>query len=131
MSGWPIFANGIGLMQPVLGQIHLKPGENHPMYIVPIAWLYVALMMAVAEATSPIGTVLGAVITFLLYGVLPITLVVYVMGTPARKRAIKAQERAELEAARAAAPGETASNLAPDADGQTTTDAITSVRKET
>lgn len=100
------------------------------MYIVPIAWLYVALMMAVAEATSPIGTVLGAVITFLLYGVLPITLVVYVMGTPARKRAIKAQERAELEAARAAAPGETASNLAPDADSQTTTDVIASVRKE-
>jgi len=29
------------------------------MYIVPIAWLYVALMMAAAEATSSQGTLLG------------------------------------------------------------------------
>ncbi|MEY2862116.1 MAG: hypothetical protein RL392_2574, partial [Pseudomonadota bacterium] len=30
------------------------------MYIVPIAWLYVAVMMSVAEATNTNGTVLGA-----------------------------------------------------------------------
>ena len=96
------------------------------MYIVAIAWLYVALMMAVAEATSFNGTVLGAIITFLLYGALPITLVVYVMGTPARRRAIKAKEQAELAAARAA----DASGVAPDADGQTATDTIPAVRKE-
>ena len=30
------------------------------MYLVAIAWLYVALMMALAEATSTQGTVLGA-----------------------------------------------------------------------
>ena len=30
------------------------------MYLVAIAWLYVALMMAVAEADSPVGSVLGA-----------------------------------------------------------------------
>jgi hypothetical protein len=111
---------------------YLKTGENRRMYIVPIAWLYVALMMAVAEATSPIGTVLGAVITFLLYGVLPITLVVYVMGTPARRRAIKAQERAELAAARAAATsGGTPSAVAPDAHCEAATDAVTPVREET
>ena len=46
------------------------------MYIVPIAWLYVALMMAVAEATNSNGSVLGAVITFLLYGLTPVALVV-------------------------------------------------------
>ena len=39
------------------------------MHLVVIAWLYVALMMAVAEATNTTGTVLGAVFTFLLYGV--------------------------------------------------------------
>lgn len=110
------------------------------MYIVPIAWLYVALMMALAEATNTNGTVLGAVITFLLYGVLPITLVVYVMGTPARKRAIKAQELAELAAARvatavpadAAPPADTLSRsaLSPDAGSKTATDAVTPVRKE-
>ena len=66
------------------------------MYIVPIAWLYVALMMAVAEATNSTGSVLGAVVTFVLYGLVPVLLVVYLMGTPARKRAIKARELAEL-----------------------------------
>jgi mannose/fructose/N-acetylgalactosamine-specific phosphotransferase system component IID len=99
------------------------------MYIVAIAWLYVALMMAVAEATSFNGTVLGAIITFLLYRALPITLVVYVMGTPARRRAIKAKEQAELAALRACTTTASAS-LAPDTDGQTATDTIPAVRKE-
>lgn len=110
------------------------------MYIVPIAWLYVALLMALAEATASNGTVLGAVITFLLYGVLPMTLVVYVMGTPARKRAIKAQEKAELAAAQAAgalyadpaqaAAEAQASGSAPDAHGKPPADAVPPVRKE-
>ena len=56
------------------------------MYIVPIAWLYVALMMAVAEATSSQGTLLGAFFTFVFYGLMPIGLVLYFMGTPARRR---------------------------------------------
>lgn len=96
------------------------------MYIVPIAWLYVALMMAVAEATASNGTVLGAIITFVLYGLLPIGLVVYVMGTPARKRANKAREQAKLAAAQAAVSG-----VAPDADRLPTTDTVAAVRKET
>ena len=62
------------------------------MYIIPIAWLYVALMMAVAEATNSTGTVLGALITFVLYGLGPVLLVLYLMGSPARRRAIKARE---------------------------------------
>ena len=36
------------------------------MYLVPIAWIYVTLMMAVAEAGSSNGTVLGAIIMVLL-----------------------------------------------------------------
>lgn len=109
------------------------------MYIVPIAWLYVALMMALAEATASNGTVVGAVITFLFYGVLPISLVVYVMGTPARKRAIKAREETELAAAQAAGalyadPTATAaaevSGSAPDAHREPPTDAVPPVRKE-
>ena len=95
------------------------------MYIVPIAWLYVTLMMAAAEASSPNGTLLGALITLLLYGLLPIGIVVYIMGTPARKRAIRARETAELEAARAA------SGRAPDAGRHAATDAVAPVRKET
>lgn len=65
------------------------------MYIIPIAWLYVALMMAFAEATNSNGTVLGAIITFVLYGLLPIGLMLYFMGTPARKRALREREAAE------------------------------------
>ncbi len=64
------------------------------MYLVPVAWLYVTLMMAIAEATNSNGTVLGAIVTFLLYGVLPVTLVVYLMRTPGRRKAIRAREAA-------------------------------------
>ena len=68
------------------------------MYLVLLAWLYVTLMMAVAEATSPVGSVLGAVITFLLYGVLPMVIVAYILGTPARRKARQAaQAKADSE----------------------------------
>jgi hypothetical protein len=65
------------------------------MYIVVIAWMYVVLMMSVAEATNATGTVLGAIVTFILYGLLPVVLVVYLMRSPARNRANKAK-RAEF-----------------------------------
>ena len=83
------------------------------MYLVVIAWMYVVLMMSVAEATHTSGTVLGAIVTFVLYGLLPMGLVVYIMSTPARKRKIKAREAAELADANAAR----ASSLDPDAGG--------------
>lgn len=67
------------------------------MYIVAIAWMYVALMMAVAEATNTNGTVLGAIVTFILYGLLPVALVVYLMRSPGRKRAIKVKEALEAQ----------------------------------
>lgn len=94
------------------------------MYLIVIAWTYVTLMMAVAEATSSTGTVLGAVITFLLYGALPMGILVYILGTPSRKRAIKAREVAEQAAydaeqhAKAArpAPDESTAGDAADAD---------------
>jgi hypothetical protein len=94
------------------------------MYLVVIAWLYVALMMAVAEATSPIGTVVGAIFTFVLYGVGPGALVVYLMRAPARRKAIKARETAELAARAAAGSGE------PDAGGEAAADPVPPVRKE-
>ena len=64
------------------------------MYLVTIAWVYVALMMAAAEGTSPHGTVVGAVLTFLLYGVAPLAIVLYVMATPQRRRMRRAREAA-------------------------------------
>jgi hypothetical protein len=77
--------------------------------------MYVVLMMSVAEATNTTGTVLGAIVTFIFYGLLPMGLVVYIMATPGRKRKIKAREAAELAAATALAAS--ASPLDPDAGG--------------
>lgn len=85
------------------------------MYIVPIAWLYVAVMMAIAEATSSQGTVLGAFFTFVLYGLMPIGLVLYFMGTPARRRQRLEREAEEAQAylAAQAAPAPGAQPIAP------------------
>jgi uncharacterized membrane protein len=67
------------------------------MYLVAIGWMYVALMMALAEAFHPQGGVLGALVTFVLYGVLPVSIVMYVMGTPLRRRARQAREAAAAQ----------------------------------
>lgn len=72
------------------------------MYLIVIAWMYVVLMMSVAEATHPSGTLLGALVTFVLYGVGPLALVVYLMRAPARRRAIKAREATEHQARQSA-----------------------------
>nr|WP_316639943.1 hypothetical protein [uncultured Roseateles sp.] len=71
------------------------------MYLVAIAWIYVALMMAAAEATSSQGTVLGAFFTFVLYGVLPVSIVVYVMGTGRRRQARQRAEASQAASAQA------------------------------
>jgi len=89
------------------------------MYIIPIAWLYVAVMMSVAEATATNGSILGAIITLVLYGLLPVGLILYFMGAPGRKRAIRAREAAELQALQP-----------PDAGGLTPTDAVPPVGKK-
>ena len=64
------------------------------MHIVALAWMFVVVLMALTEATSSQGTVLGAFFTLLLYGVLPLALVLYLMGTPMRRRAQRAAEAA-------------------------------------
>lgn len=106
------------------------------MYLVAIGWLYVALMMAIAEATNTNGSVLGGIFTFILYGLLPTGLLMYLLGTPARRQRIKARETAELEAwraAQAAAGAPTpppASSAEPDAGRQPPADPVAPVRKE-
>ena len=89
------------------------------MYLIVIGWVYVVLMMSVAEATSSSGTLLGAFVTFVLYGAGPVTLVVYLMGAPRRSKAIKkreADERAAAQQRHAQAAAATAS-VQPDAGG--------------
>ena len=91
------------------------------MYIVVIGWLYVASMMAVAEATNANGTLLGAIVTLLLYGVGPVALVVYLMREPARRRRRKAAALAEQQAAL---------STQPDAGGKAAAGAVAPVGKE-
>lgn len=116
------------------------------MYLVLIAWLYVTLMMAVAEASSPTGTLLGAVVTFALYGLLPMGIVGYILGTPSRKRALRAREQADTRATETGTDqptegrphlvpsGETPIPVTPDTDGHSARAAeagrIPAVRKE-
>ncbi len=105
------------------------------MYIVAIAWMYVVVMMSVAEATAPNGTVLGAIITFFLYGVLPCVILMYIMGTPMRKRARRAKEMAELELLRAQVASSHSdagrvSGFQPDAGREAPTDAVTPMREK-
>ena len=93
------------------------------MYLIVIAWIYVVLMMSVAEATNSNGTLLGALVTFVLYGVGPVTLVVYLMGAPARSKAIKKREaeaRARQVAAASPATDPTTPSVEPDAGGHAT-----------
>ena len=97
------------------------------MYIIPIAWLYVVVMMAVAEASNSNGTILGAIVTFVLYGLMPVGLILYFTGAPGRKRKIRAREAAELEQQlRQQQPA----SLQPDAGSQAPTDAVPPVGKE-
>ena len=86
------------------------------MHLIVVGWLYVALMMAVAEANHPNGTLLGAVFTFLLYGVGPVALIVYLLGRKSRRIARERREQAE--------------SGKPDAGGEAPADAIPPVRKE-
>lgn len=60
------------------------------MYIVAIAWLYVALLATAAETT-----IVGGVLTFFFYGLAPLSLFLWLFGTPARRR--RSAERALRE----------------------------------
>lgn len=64
--------------------------------IVAIGWLYVTLLMALTQPT-----ILAGVSTFVFYGLLPTSIIVYVMLAPERKKRRQAREaaQAEMEAA--------------------------------
>jgi uncharacterized membrane protein len=93
--------------------------RSFQVHLIAIAWIYVVLMMSIAEALSTQGTVLGAVFTFVLYGVLPLSIVLYIFGTPGRKRARRAAEQAAA-----------ASAAAPDGGGAAAGDAVAAEGKE-
>ena len=89
------------------------------MYLVAIAWLYVVVLMALAEAMSDGGTWLGAAITFLLYGALPLGVALYLLGTPSRR-----------SARRRAASAASVAGLNPDGSSHPSGDAVAPERKE-
>jgi hypothetical protein len=105
--------------------------------LIAIAWLYVALMMAVAEASSPIGSLPGAIVTFLLYGLGPVLLLLYILGTPLRKKLRHLRESEEEDASAATSDPNLRSSredgpasAQPDAGGHAATDPVAPVRKE-
>jgi hypothetical protein len=71
------------------------------MYLVAVAWLYVVLLMALAEGTAANGSWLGATVTLVLYGLLPLAIALYLLNTPARRAA---RQRAAALASAAADP---------------------------
>ncbi len=95
--------------------------------LVAIGWMYVAVMMTVAEATSSDGSLLGALVTFVLYGVLPLVIVLYLLSTPARRRASLARLAAQ-RAVPAAPSGDR--SVEPDQRGHATGDAVAPVREK-
>ena len=94
------------------------------MFLVAIAWMYVVLMVAVVEATSPQGTLLGALFTLLLYGLLPLGIVLYLLSSPARRRLRREQEAVAEAGSGAVAP------LDPDGSGHAPGDTVAPERKE-
>ena len=92
------------------------------MQIVAIGWAYVVLMMVLAEALGPSGTVLGAIVTLLLYGALPMGIVLYIGGARARARS-RAHESRLAEA-------NASGDVDPGGGGQPPGDAVAAVREE-
>jgi hypothetical protein len=84
--------------------------------IVAAGWAYVVLMMVLAEALGPGGSVLGAIVTLLLYGVLPLSIVLYIGNARARARARRA--------------GQASGDVDPGRGGQAAGDAVAPEREE-
>ncbi len=101
--------------------------EARHVLLISVAWLYVVLMVAVVEATSSTGTLLGAFFTFVLYGVLPLGIVAYLFLSPARRRAQRADEAAD---AADTALTKAASIVDPDQGSHPPGDVVAPVRKE-
>lgn len=66
-------------MRRVKGLVHAA--RPLPVYIVAIAWLYVVLMMSLTEAS-----VVAGIATFVFYGLAPLSLFLWLVGTPQRRR---------------------------------------------
>jgi len=84
------------------------------LHLIAAAWVFVVLLAAAAEATSPTGSLIGAFFTLLLYGALPLAIVLYLGATPHRRRARLAREAAAAASA-AALQGDGSDHSSPGA----------------
>jgi hypothetical protein len=73
------------------------------MYIVAIAWIYVVVLMSFTETSFAAGAA-----TFIFYGLAPLSILLYLMGTPQRRRNRRKREasRRQEGAMAAEAPGD-------------------------
>ena len=101
------------------------------MILVALAWMYVVLMVAVVEASGNEGSFLGALFTVALYGLLPMSIVLYLMLSPARRRARRNAETVEMtDASAVQATPDSGAGSPPDGSNHATGDPVSPVRKE-
>ena len=62
------------------------------MHIAAVGWIYVVLMMSVVEESFVAG-----IMTFFLYGVLPVTIILYITGTGGRRRRREQERLQEMQ----------------------------------
>jgi len=63
------------------------------LYLIAIAWIYVVLMMSLSESS-----LIAGIMTFIFYCIIPLSLVLYILSSPARKRQRKQEEDARRQA---------------------------------
>ena len=95
---------GFGMLRSLFWRIvaffHCAPTGTYHMHIVAIAWIYVVLMMSITEES-----VVAGIMTFVLYGAFPLSIILYVMKTPERRRKrLEAEKISRDEKAANAAP---------------------------
>ncbi len=62
------------------------------MHIAAVGWIYVVLMMAITEES-----VVAGIMTFFLYGVLPVTIILYITGSGGRRRRREQERLKEMQ----------------------------------
>jgi hypothetical protein len=62
------------------------------MHIAAVGWIYVVLMMSITE-----NSVVAGIMTFFVYGVLPVTIILYITGTGGRRRRREQNKLREIQ----------------------------------
>lgn len=81
-------------MQKHRGAIARPSDDNVAMYIIAIGWLYVTVLMALTETS-----IVAGVLTLLFYGLFPVSLLVWLLGTPVRRQRQRYKAAQETEQA--------------------------------